>query len=453
VGIFATFERPPGAAGQYSLSDKELKRTIQRKFSRDFRTARAVLRFAPRTLLMHCMTNTSLALAAWATAAAALTMPAQAQPLPVTATQRDTAQQVAQRGVALSELAPQAPDSYTVRAGDTLWGISGMFLAKPWRWPELWGMNLQDIRNPHLIYPGQQLYLHKDGGRAVLSSAAPGSNGLATVRVSPRVRTGSLADSALPTLHPSAIEPFLTEALVVDEALLNHAPRIVATREQRVMLAKGDRAYARGSADAPLTARPGQGPIAYRVVRNAVALKDPQSGEILGYEAYHLGKAVLLHSERTQQVQDKEGQAVQEVVPASMDIVAAKEEIRVGDRLLPEPPPELPSYVPHAPSAPVDARVMSIYGSGLANTHAAQSQVVAINKGSRDGLERGHVLALLSDGGQRVDTTDPNKAVMKLPDEHNGRLMVFRTFERVSYGLILDIQSGVKVGDRLVTPR
>nr|WP_186329768.1 LysM domain-containing protein [Variovorax boronicumulans] len=399
------------------------------------------------------MTNHSLGIAALAAAIALLAAPAQAQNLPVTPAQRDTATQVAQRGVALSELLPSAPDSYTVKSGDTLWGISGLFLARPWRWPELWGMNLQEIRNPHLIYPGQQLFLHRSGDRATLSLRAPGADGLATVRVSPRVRSTSLADSALPTLSPSAIEPFLTESLVVEENTLQNAPRIVSTREQRVMLAKGDRAYARGSVEFPLASVPGTQP-AFRVVRNAVPLKDPVSGEVLGYEAYYLGKALLLQGEGTREITDQDGKTTVEVVPASMDILVSKEDIRVGDRLLPEPPPALTRYVPHAPSGPIDGRVVSIYGSsGIANTNAAQSQVVAINKGTRDGLERGHVLTLLSDGGRLPDSTDPARAILKLPDETNGMLMVFRTFERVSYGLILDIQSGVKVGDRLVSPR
>lgn len=403
--------------------------------------------------LVQRTTNHGLGIAALTAAAALLAPLAQAQNDPVTPAQRDTAAQVSQRGVALSELAPNAPDSYTVKSGDTLWAISGLFLARPWRWPELWGMNLQEIRNPHLIFPGQQLFLHKNGDRATLGMRAPGSDGLVTVRVSPRVRATSLAGSALPTLQPSAIEPFLTESLVVEENTLQNAPRIVATREQRVMLAKGDRAYARGSAEFPLAPVLGARPTGYRVVRNAVALKDPVSGEVLGYEAYYLGKAVLLQGEGTRETSDKDGKTTLEVVPASMDVVAAKEEIRVGDRLLPDPPPELASYVPHAPARAVDGRVVSIYGSGITNANAAQSQVVAINKGTRDGLERGHVLTVLSDGGSLVDSTDPTKAMLKLPDENNGTLMVFRTFERVSYGLILDIQSGVKVGDRLVTPR
>ena len=382
----------------------------------------------------------------------ALVASAFAQTAPITPAQRDTATQVAHSGVPLSELAPSAPDHYTVKSGDTLWGISGLFLARPWRWPELWGMNLQEVRNPHLIYPGQQLFLLKKDGRALLSTRGASSGELTTVRVSPRTRSASLTSSALPTLNPSLIEPFLADPIVVDENSLQQAPRIVATREQRVMLSKGDRAYGRGSPEAPLADVQGL-PVNYRVVRNAVPLKDPQSGEILGYEAYYLGQAALLKGESTRETTDSGGKITVDVVPASLDILAAKEEIRVGDRLLPEPARELLSYVPRAPTQSVEGRVVSIYGSGVTNSNAAQSQVVSINKGTRDGLQHGHVLTLLSDGGRLVDRTDPGKPTMKLPDEVNGTLMVFRAFDRVSYGLILDIQNGVKVGDRLVTPR
>ncbi len=384
--------------------------------------------------------------------ASLLAEPALAQNYPVTPTQRGTAEQVSQSGVPTAELAPSAPDSYTVKGGDTLWGISALYLARPWRWPELWGMNLQEIRNPHLIYPGQQLFLLKQNGRATLSTRGAGMDGQ-TVRVSPRTRYEPLSASALPTLSPSVIEPFLAEPVVVDEAALQRAPRIVATREDRVMLSKGDRAYGRGSPEAPLADAPGQPPTNFRVVRNAVPLKDPVSGEVLGYEAYYLGKAALLQGESTRETTDKDGKTTVDVVPASLDILSTREEIRVGDRLLPEPPRELLSYVPRAPSLPIDGRVVSIYGSGVANSNAAQSQVVSINKGTRDGLERGHVLTVLSTGGRLRDRTDPDKPMMRLPDENNGMLMVFRTFERVSYGLILDIQNGVKVGDRLVSPR
>ncbi|HEY5580240.1 MAG TPA: LysM domain-containing protein [Rhodoferax sp.] len=379
--------------------------------------------------------------------------PAGAQIFPVTAGQKATATQVAQAGVPLSELAAHAPDQYTVKRGDTLWAISGLFLKSAWRWPELWGMNLADIRNPHLIYPGQTLYLERHDGRATLRSRQSGADAadLPTVRLSPRTRIELLADDALPTLKSHLIEPFLAEPVIVDENGLTRAPRIVAAQEGRVLLTRGDRAYARGQGDAVLIDEPSQKQKAYRVFRNATPLKDPVTGEILGYEAQYVGKALLVHGESTQASVDKDGKPRTDIIPATIDIVAAKEEMRVGDRLLPEPPQQLLSYVPRAPQGPVNARIVSVYGSAVVN--AAQNQVVAINLGTRDGIESGHVLAILKDGARLIDKTDPALPELKLPDERNGLLMVFRTFERLSYALVLDITDGAKVGDRLVNPR
>jgi nucleoid-associated protein YgaU len=376
-----------------------------------------------------------------------------AQNFPITAGQRATATLVAQAGVPLSELAANAPDNYTVQTGDTLWAISGIFLKSPWRWPELWGMNLNDIKNPHLIYPGQKLYLEKKDGLATLrmTSSLTGEAPTDAVRLSPRTRYGALISSAIPTLKSHLIEPFLAEPVIVDENGLKAAPRIVATQEGRVLLTRGDRAYARGPVDAALMDEPEKKQKAYRVFRNATPLKDPVTAEVLGYEAQYVGKALLVRSESSQQSTDKDGKPHTDIVPATIDIVAAKEEMRVGDRLLPEPAQQLQSYVPHAPRGKVDARIVSIYGSAVVN--AAQNQVVVISRGTRDGVENGDVMAILKDGARLIDKTDEARAEVKLPDERNGLLMVFRTFDRLSYGLILDITDGAKVGDRLVNPR
>ena len=374
---------------------------------------------------------------------------AQAQNFPITAQQRATANQVAQSGVALSELRADAPDRYTVKSGDTLWAISGMFLKSPWRWPELWGMNLADIKNPHLIYPGQTLYLDTTSGRARLTTR-PGGD-IPTVRLSPRTRTQGLADSALPTLQNHLIEPFLSDGIIVDDQTMSSAPRIVAAQDGRVFLTRGDRAYVRSASSNELIDDPQQKQKAYRVFRNTTPLKDPVTGEVLGFEAQYLGKALLARSETTEESTSKDGGTQVDIVPATFDIVDVKEEMRVGDRLLPEPPRQLQSYVPHAPQESVDARIVSIYGSAVVN--AAQNQVVIINKGTRDGVENGHVLAILNAGARLVDKTDEQRANIRLPDERNGLLMVFRTFDKLSYGLVLDITSGVKIGDRLVNPR
>ncbi len=379
-----------------------------------------------------------------------------AQNFPITADQRATANQVAQTGVPVGDLMPNAPDTYTVKSGDTLWAISGLFLKGPWRWPELWGMNLQDIRNPHLIFPGQQLYLEKLDGRARLSTRLGGSQaGMppGTVRVSPRTRYESLPDDSIPALSSAAIEPFLAEPLIVDGPTFDQAPRIVATQEGRVLLSRGDRAYARGesqgSVGKSLSDARGQ-PLNFRVFRNATPLKDPSTGAILGYEAQFLGKAELIRGESTRQTTGSDGKVVTEIVPATIDIVMAKEEMRVGDRLIPEPAREMVSYVPRAPTTQIEGQIVSVYGSAV--TYASENQVVVVNRGTLDGLERGHVMAIRKDGERLADRTDPAKPQIKLPNERNGLLMVFRTFDRLSYALVLQVTDGVKVGDRFNNP-
>lgn len=370
-----------------------------------------------------------------------------AQNFPVTAEQRSTAQQAAQAGIPLSELSPTAPDEYTVKPGDTLWAISRLYLRSPWRWPELWGMNINEIANPHRIYPGQVLYLDKTGGRARLTTRRDaGSSG--TIKLSPRTRFDSLAGLALPTLNPSLIEPFLAEPIVVDEATLLTAPRLVAGNDSRVLLARGDRAYARGEINSPLVET--AGPVkTFRVFRNATPLKDPGTGEILGYEAQYLGKAQLQRGESTT-TEKVDGKELITVVPATVDIVATREEMRAGDRLLPEPARELLSYAPRAPDKVVEGRIVSVYGNAV--QFAAQNQVVTINKGTRDGIESGHVLAILKNGETIVDKTGTRKETLKLPNERIGLLMVFRPFEKVSYALVLEINDAPRTGDFLINP-
>ncbi|NPC55027.1 LysM peptidoglycan-binding domain-containing protein [Caenimonas sp. S4] len=395
---------------------------------------------------------TSQALAALAVLAGLIATPALAQNFPITPGQRSTAEQVAQAGVPLSELAPNAPEEYTVKRGDTLWGISGLFLTRPWRWPELWGMNMEEVSNPHRIYPGQQLVLEKSDGRARLRmrQLADGEQPSETIRVSPRARVELLADTALPTLKTHLIEPFLSEPVIVDEQALLKAPRIVAAGDSRVLITRGDRAYARGAAATPLKQQVAGRSDEYRVFREAKPLKDPQTRAILGYEAQYLGKASLVRDETIEATatDGKKGA----VVPATIDILSAKEEMRVGDRLLPVPPREFQSYVPHAPAGPMTGTIVSVYGDAV--SVAGQNQVVVINKGTADGVQNGHVLAILKDGERRIDKSQAGeRTAMKLPDERNGLLMVFRPFEKLSYALILEINDTVKVGDRVENPR
>lgn len=389
---------------------------------------------------------------AWSAGAALLAAlsAACAQTYPVTAVQRSTAQQVAQQGIPESELAAAAPERYTVKRGDTLWGISGLYLRQPWRWPELWGMNLSSIANPHLIYPGQVLYLVRSNGYARLSTTAPdGEAGV--VRLSPQTREKSLSEMALPTLPPHLVEPFLAEPLIVDADTLQRAPRIVATTDRRVLMASGDRAYVRGSTEAPLLAG-GDLPRRFRIFRDAIPLKDPVTGEILGYEAKYLGNASLVEGETVVELPDGNGGQRRQATPATVDLTKAKNEIRAGDRLLPAPAQQYLNYVPHAPQGPVQAAVVSIYGDASV-LYATQNQVVALNRGQRDGMEVGTVLRVISAGARIVDKTGERPEAIQLPDERNGYAMVFKVFDRVSYALITTARRGVQVGDRLQAPQ
>lgn len=402
---------------------------------------------------------------AWVLGMALAGLSAQAQPLPEMGQAPGThppsanppsatSHAVTARGVAVADLAPNAPASYVVQRGDTLWAIAGLYLKKPWNWPLLWGMNREEIANPHLIFPGQTLHLEVDGNFARLrtgTGSARNRGELETVRISPRTRSEGLADSALPTLQPHLIEPFLVEPLVVDEDELLHAARIVATTEDRVLMSTGDRVYARGDAALPLRTDNTESR-QYRVFRNAKPLKHPLSGEVLGYEAHYLGQAELLRSEGNESSLNAKGQAVEEYIPATLGITSIREEIRAGDRLLPMPERGFVSYTPHAPEQEVDARVVSIYNSS-ALVNAAQNQVVTLSAGEHDGLRTGHILKLLTQGARIQDKTDPTRPTIKLPSESNGMAMVFRTFERVSYALILNVQTTVRVGDRLVNPQ
>jgi LysM repeat protein len=354
---------------------------------------------------------------------------------PITPQQRGTAQQVAQTGVPLSELAPDAPDSHTVVRGDTLWAISKLFLKSPWRWPELWGMNLDQIRNPHLIYPGQVLVLDKSGGRARLRVAQAGPDG--TVTLSPRVRSEALGDGGVPTVPLNLISPFLNEAVIFSADELLRAPRVVAAPESRVMMGRGDKAYVLGDLG---------GLRDWRVFRQAVPLRDPTTKEILGYEAHFLGTAEYVRAGGTTATADGKSSLA---VPATFELLSVKEEIGVGDRLAPVPPRELTNFAPHAPAQPIAGQIISVYGESLV---AGQNQVVAINRGSRDGVERGHVLAVLRDGVVTADTTTERPTQIKLPDERHGLMFVFRVFDRVSYALLLQIQQPVSAGDRFTQP-
>lgn len=354
---------------------------------------------------------------------------------PISAQQRETAQKVASAGVALSELAPNAPQSHTVKAGDTLWGISSLFLKSPWRWPELWGMNLEQIRNPHLIYPGQVLYLDTSDGRARLRLGQTVDGDV--VKLSPQVRSSTLVSTAIASIPFHLIEPFLNEAVILDSNSLDEAPRIVATREGRVLMSRGDTAYTRGDL--------GKNTL-FRIFREAKPLRDPTTQDILGYEAPYVGTAEFVRSGDHSRVDEKASSAP---VPDTLIVTSIRQEANVGDRLAPVVAREYSNYVPHAPQGDLVGQIVSIYGDGIT---AGQNQIVALNRGKSDGVERGHVLALWQDGAEIVDRTGPSPTRLKLPDERHGMLFVFQVFDRMSYALILSVHQPVKVGDRFSQP-
>jgi len=363
---------------------------------------------------------------------------AQAEPnFPVTAAQRSTAQQVAAAGVPLSELAPNAPDSHTVQPGDTLWDISKMFLKSPWRWPELWGMNLEQIRNPHLIYPGQVLVLDKVDGRARLRVAQGGAGTPGgTVKLEPRVRSNTLESGAIGSIPLHLIGPFLNEAVIYSADELVHAPRVVAAQEGHVAMYEGQLAYVRGDIE---NARD------YRLFREPRPLIDIDTHELLGYEARYVGTAEYVRPGK--ELLDADGATI--AVPATVVIKSVRLDVNVGDRLAPVASHDFDAYAPHHPAGPIAGRVLSIYGEGLS---AGQNQIVTLNRGSRDGLERGHVLALWRQGASTVDTTDGLRTPLQLPNERNGLLFVFRVFEKASYALILSGNVPVFAGDSFTQP-
>ncbi|CAG2153400.1 LysM peptidoglycan-binding domain-containing protein [Ralstonia mannitolilytica] len=349
----------------------------------------------------------------------------------VTPAQQAQATAAAQAGIPESELAANAPAQYTVRRGDTLWAISGKYLQRPYRWPELWGMNREQIRNPHLIYPGQVLYLHHANGRAWLSTSPASAEG-STVRLSPHTRVSGQDGDAIPSIPPAVIEPFLTQPIVVDEETLATPARIFALPEGRVYLGKGESAYARGL-PAGEGGQPGSEWQAYRPVK---PLKDPVSGKVLGYEADFLGTLRVVRAAAGPQSATK------------MEVLSSKEEMGVGTQLMPLPPRVPVRYVPHAPEGDVHGVVAKVTGGVR---FGGTDQVVVLNIGSQQGLEPGHVLALARAGGVVKDPTAGNERVV-LPEERYGLAFVFRVFPHVAYALVTDASNTVEVGDTATNP-
>ncbi len=355
------------------------------------------------------------------------------------------------------QLQDNPPDRYTVVKGDTLWGISGKFLKDPWRWPQIWKMNRQQIKNPHWIYPGDVVVLDLSSGKPELRLLRE------TVTLEPGTRVEPLEKQPIPTIAPSTIGPFLSQPLVVEERDLTDAPKIIGAQEGHLVLGPGINVYADKIEE-------GNG-LNWQLYRPGKPLIDPDTQEQLGTEAIYLGEARVTHYGE----------------PATIEIRRAVTDIYTDDKLVKSPEILMNGFVPHAPEDAIKGRIISAY-SGVAEL--GPNSIVTINRGSDDGIEEGHVLAIYEFGKTlppSKDAPDTRKVAyvnldrnedgsikrdedgkvqvrvgskvegeevkgLKLPDERIGLLMVFRTFERVSYALIVQVERAAHVLDVVTTP-
>jgi LysM repeat protein len=322
------------------------------------------------------------------------------------------------------QLNPAHPQQYTVVRGDTLWGISGKFLQNPWQWPEVWKNNNQ-IQNPHLIFPGDTVYLRYVDGRPQLSlNASDSGAGMDDFR--PRIRETPISD-AIKAIPIDAIAQFLTSPRIVSETELEEAPYIVDLVDDHLIAGAGDQIYVRSILDP-------QG-LGYTVYRQGQAYISPVTKETLGFEAMYIADTTL----------QKTGD------PAKLLITKSSSQVRIGDRLLLNAEGEVTlNFIPHAPESDIKGSIISVL-EGV--TQIGQFNVVVIDQGSRDGIETGHVLEILRLGEIVRDPYSPiTNATVKLPDEAAGIMMIFRTFERVSYGLIMEATHAINVLDKVQNP-
>lgn len=318
------------------------------------------------------------------------------------------------------ELKEDVPETYIVKKGDTLWGISGMYLQKPWLWPQLWDANPQ-IDNPHLIYPGDELYLVWVDGQPRLRMRRGRD-----VKMTPTMRVSDL-DLAIPIIPLDEIGPWLKWSRIVAEGELNNAAYIVSGSQRHLLSAPGDRVFGRGNFP--------EGERAFGIYRPGEAYYDPITKELLGYQAQDIGNTKLLSSA---------GESV-----AELEVTRVTEEVRITDRLLPMRERVIDAtFHPRPPSEEIEDAFMIAVPGGV--TQIGTNAIVVLNKGERDGLEVGQVLAVHQTGELVFD--EIAKENVLLPDIRAGLAMVFEVFEKASYAIILKSDKPLKVGDKVKNP-
>ena len=326
-------------------------------------------------------------------------------------------------GIYADELAinPQHPEQYTVVVGDTLWDISAKFLKSPWNWHKLWHGNPQ-IVNPDLIYPGDTLYFSMKNGRPSLRLSRSNE-----VKLHPNVRKTSLLDE-VKTIPTDAISQFLTSPKVLDTDELDQDPYVVDFKGEHMIIGSGDKIYVRSITQAET--------LDYTVYHKGQPYISPDTGEILGYEAQYIANASL----------EREGD------PATLAITKVQQEIRLGDRLMPNSEKTSPlNYMPKAPDSFIQGNIINVL-NGV--SQIGKYNVVVVDKGLNDGIKVGNVLAIYHKGAIVKDPfkTKDSIVMVRLPNEVAGSLMVFRTFARVSYALVMEANQAIHVLDKVQSP-
>jgi nucleoid-associated protein YgaU len=318
---------------------------------------------------------------------------------------------------AAPELRPDHPERYTVVKGDTLWDISGRFLNNPWYWPEIWHVNPQ-VANPHLIYPGDRLALVYIDGKPRITKVASSD----VVKLSPKVRSESL-DTPIPAIPLDAISSFLTDTRIVKPEELSGAPYVLEGEDGRIITGAGDRIYARGEKPADKVG----------IFRRTQEFVDPETGEFLGLEARSIGSG---------DITAVDGDVL------TLRLTKSNQEIRIGDRLLTNVNrPISTSFVPSAPDDDIQGQMIAV-DAGV--TQIGQFDVVVVNRGTRDGVAPGNVLAVLKSGNQVRDPVTGE--TIELPSERAGLMMIFQAYDKLSYGLILQATRALSVGDKVTNP-